>query len=231
MSYEGAIPEWMGGWQGASPTSPHQGLGHPLCHQPPPPKLTKWPNISPQHHQVTKHISKWPKSPHHRHRSFFPTIRICPTPTPKLGPDHTIKNNAKKINGNTLTNFATAIFVWNENIEYFIHYFGLLFKAQPVICKWWIWFLFVISDNICHSVCVAFFLTASACLRCIYAFCNQWQGQAPLIIHLAPTSNICTWKPRSSALCNIFSHILHLNISSQIPILLEIHSSERPICI
>ena len=58
MSYEGAIPEWMGGWQGASPTSPHQGLGHPLCHQPPPPKLTKWPNISPQHHQVTKHISK-----------------------------------------------------------------------------------------------------------------------------------------------------------------------------
>ena len=122
MSYEGAIPEWMGGWQGASPTSPHQGLGHPLCHQPPPPKLTKWPNISPQHHQVTKHISKWPKSPHHRHRSFFPTIRICPTPTPKLGPDHTIKNNAKKINGNTLTNFATAIFVWNENIEYFIHW-------------------------------------------------------------------------------------------------------------
>ena len=119
------------------------------------------------------------------------------------------------------------------NISY-IDYFGLLFKAQPVICKWWIWFLFVISDNICHSVCVfvcvcvAFFLTVSACLWCIYAFCNQWQGQAPLIIHLAPTSNICTWKPRSSALCNIFSHILHLNILLQIPIFLEIHSSEMP---
>ena len=34
---------------------------------------------------------------------------------------------------------------------------------------------------------------------------------SPLIIHLAAASTICMWKPHSSALCNIFRHILHFH--------------------